>query len=114
MAYANDGGNGEDGAAEDAPAEVGEGGVVDGLGIGVPDGAEEEGQEEDGGDEDVEEGWRKGDAVAESGDALCLFLQFDFVGGEAFVGGLGALVEHFGEVFDKDIVNPALLLDGFL
>lgn len=113
MAYANDGGNGEDSATEDAPAEVVQGGIVDCLCVGVPDCAEEDGEEEDGGDEDVEEGWRDGDAVAEVGDSLRLFLQFGFVHGKAFVSGLGALVEHFGEVLDKDVVNPALLLDGF-
>lgn len=113
MVYANDGGNGEDGATKDAPAEIAQGGVVDCFGVGIPDCSEEDGDEEDGGDEDVEEGWREGDAVAEICDSLRLFLQFRFVGGKAFVGGLGALVEHFGKVLDKYVVNSTLLLDGF-
>lgn len=53
MTYANDGGNGEDCADEDAPAEVAQGGVVDCFGVGIPDCSKEYGEEEDGCDEDV-------------------------------------------------------------
>lgn len=56
VVYANDGGNGEDRATEDAPAEVVQRWVVDCHGVGIPDGAEEDGEEEDGGDEGVEKG----------------------------------------------------------
>ena len=110
----DDGGNGEDSTTENGPAEVVQGVVEDCLCVGVPDRPEEDGEEDNGGDEDVEEGWREGDAVTEVGESLRLFLQFSFVGGEALVGGLGALVEHFGKVLDKYVVNPALLLYCFL
>lgn len=113
MAYANDGGNGEYGADEDAPAEVVQGGVVDCLGVGIPDSAEEYREEEDGGEEDVEEGWRDDDTVAKVGEPFRLFFQFGFVGGKSFVCSLDALVKHFGEVLDKDVVNPGLFFYGF-
>lgn len=53
MANANDGRDGEDSTTEDAAAEVTQGGVVDCLGVGIPDRPEKDGEEKEGDDEDV-------------------------------------------------------------